>query len=192
MKGGFPYGGYSYCPNVLGQERNSDQRVCDEIWYILYVHCTEYSADPADAEECVNDTWLHAWNAMPPHRPSLLSTFLGKITRNLSFDLYRKMHRKKRGGSQMDTVLDELEECVSGKDDIERQWEMKELIAEINQFLQKLPEEKRCMFVLRYWYVDSIGEIADRLGRSENYVSVTLNRIRGKLHTHLTERGFEV
>ena len=145
-----------------------------------------------DAEECVNDTWLHAWNAMPPHRPSLLSTFLGKITRNLSFDLYRKMHRKKRGGSQMDAVLDELEECVSGKDDIERQWEMKELIAEINQFLQKLPEEKRCMFVLRYWYVDSIGEIADRLGRSENYVSVTLNRIRGKLHTHLTERGFEV
>ena len=92
----------------------------------------------------------------------------------------------------MDAVLDELEECVSGKGDIERQWEMKELIAEINQFLQKLPEEKRCMFVLRYWYVDSIGEIADRLGRSENYVSVTLNRIRGKLHTHLTERGFEV
>ena len=145
-----------------------------------------------DAEECVNDTWLHAWNAMPPHRPSLLSTFLGKITRNLSFDLYRKMHRKKRGESQMDAVLDELEECVSGKDDIERQWEMKELIAEINQFLQKLPEEKRCMFVLRYWYVDSIGEIAERLGRSENYISVSLNRIRGKLHTHLTERGFEL
>ena len=69
---------------------------------------------------------------------------------------------------------------------------MKELIAEINQFLQKLPEEKRCMFVLRYWYVDSIGEIAERLGRSENYISVSLNRIRGKLHTHLTERGFEL
>ena len=81
---------------------------------------------------------------------------------------------------------------VAGKDDIERQWEMKELIAEINQFLQKLPEEKRCMFVLRYWYVDSIGEIAERLGRSENYISVSLNRIRGKLHTHLTERGFEL
>ena len=142
-------------------------------------YCTSIAQNilqnPADAEECVNDTWLHAWNAMPPHRPSLLSTFLGKITRNLSF-----------------AGLDELEECVSGKDDIERQWEMKELIAEINQFLQKLPEEKRCMFVLRYWYVDSIGEIADRLGRSENYVSVTLNRICGKLHTHLTERGFEV
>ena len=159
-------------------------------------YCTSIAQNilqnPADAEECVNDTWLHAWNAMPPHRPSLLSTFLGKITRNLSFDLYRKMHRKKRGESQMDAVLDELEECVSGKDDIERQWEMQELIAEINQFLQKLPEEKRCMFVLRYWYVDSIGEIAERLGRSENYISVSLNRIRGKLHTHLTERGFEL
>ena len=143
-------------------------------------YCTSIAQNilknPADAEECVNDTWLHAWNAMPPHRPSL----------------YRKMHRGKRGGSQVDAVLDELEECVSGKDNIERQWEMKELVAEINQFLQKLPEEKRCMFVLRYWYVDSIGEIAGRLGRSENYVSVTLNRIRGKLHTHLTERGFEV
>ena len=140
-------------------------------------YCTSIAQNilqnPADAEECVNDTWLHAWNA-------------------ISFDLYRKMHRKKRGESQMDAVLDELEECVSGKDDIERQWEMKELIAEINQFLQKLPEEKRCMFVLRYWYVDSIGEIAERLGRSENYISVSLNRIRGKLHTHLTERGFEV
>ena len=83
-------------------------------------YCTSIAQNilrnPADAEECVKDTWLHAWNAMPPHRPSLLSTFLGKITRNLSFDLYRKMHRKKRGESQMDAVLDELEECVSGKD----------------------------------------------------------------------------
>ena len=99
-------------------------------------YCTSIAQNilknPADAEECVNDTWLHAWNAMPPHRPSLLSTFLGKITRNLSFDLYRKMHRGKRGGSQVDAVLDELEECVSGKDNIERQWEMKELVAEIN------------------------------------------------------------
>ena len=108
------------------------------------------------------------------------------------------VHSSKSRGGTVETELTEkngwngLGECVSGKDNIERQWEMKELVAEINQFLQKLPEEKRCMFVLRYWYVDSIGEIADRLGRSENYVSVTLNRIRGKLHTHLTERGFEV
>ena len=142
---------------------NRDQRALSATAKKYGKYCTSIAknilGNNEDAEECVNDTWLHAWNAMPPHRPSLLSTFLGKITRNLSFDLYRKMHRKKRGGSQMDAVLDELEECVSGKDDIERQWEMKELIAEINQFLQKLPEEKRCMFVLRYWYVDSLSLI---------------------------------
>ena len=157
-------------------------------------YCTSIAQNilqnPADAEECVNDTWLHAWNAMPPHRPSLLSTFLGKITRNLSFDLYRKMHRKKRGGSQMDAVLDELEECVSGKDDIERQWEMKELIAEINQFLQKLPEEKRCMFVLRYWYVDSIAEISRKTGLKETRIRTELYRMRKKLSTHLEKEGY--
>ena len=84
----------------------------------------------ADAEECVNDTWLHAWKAIPPHRPTILSTFLGKITRNLSFDLYRRLHRERRGGSNLDQALDELAECVSGKDNTERQWEVKELIKE--------------------------------------------------------------
>ena len=90
-----------------------------------------------DAEECVNDTWLHAWNAMPPHRPSMLSTFLGKIVRNLSFDLYKRLHRDKRGGGNIDEVLDELNDCVSENDNTERQWEVKELMKEINQFLPK-------------------------------------------------------
>lgn len=143
-----------------------------------------------DAEECVNDTWMQAWKAMPPHRPAMLSTFLGKITRNLSFDLYKKMHCEKRGGNRMEETLEELAECVSGKDDIESQWEAKELLREINRFLLLLPEEKRCMFILRYWYVDGISEIAERLGRSENYISVSLNRTRNKLKKHLIERGF--
>ena len=146
----------------------------------------------ADAEECVNDTWLHAWNAIPPHRPSILSAFLGKITRNLSFDRYKRIHREKRGGSNIEEALDELGECVSGNDNTERHWEMKELIKEINQFLHALPEDKRYMFVLRYWYADSISEIASRLNMSENNVSVSLNRVRSKLKAHLIERGFDV
>jgi len=146
----------------------------------------------ADAEECVNDTWLRAWNAMPPHRPSVLSVFLGKITRNLSFDLYKRLHREKRGGNSIDEVLEELEECVSGNDDTESQWEMKELKAEINRFLLNLPEDRRYMFILRYWYADSIAQIAERMNMSENNVSVSLNRIRGRLRTYLTERGFDV
>lgn len=145
----------------------------------------------ADVEECVNDTWLHAWNAMPPHRPSVLSVFLGKITRNLSFDRYRRLHREKRGGNNADAALDELAECVSGADDAERRWEAKELKEEIDRFLSSLSEDKRTMFILRYWYVDSIAEIAKRMGRSENNVSVTLSRIRGRLKAHLIERGFD-
>lgn len=122
----------------------------------------------------------------------MLSTFLGKIVRNLSFDLYKRLHRDKRGGSNIDEVLDELNDCVSGNDNTERQWEVKELMKEINQFLLALPKDKRYMFVLRYWYVESISEIAQRLNISESNVSVSLNRIRKKLKVHLIERGFDV
>lgn len=148
--------------------------------------------DKSDAEECVNDTWYHAWNAMPPHRPSILSTFLGKITRNLSFDLYRRHHRDKRGGNNIDAALDELAECVSGIDDTERRWEEKALKEEINRFILTLSEEKRNMFILRYWYVDSISDIAKKLSISENNVSVSLSRIRSRLKAQLIDRGFDV
>ncbi len=160
------------------------------------VYCTSIAhnilLNMADAEECVNDTWYHAWTAMPPHRPSILSAFLGKITRNLSFDLYKRLHREKRGGNNIDAALDELAECVLGVDDTERKWEEKELKEEINRFLFSLPEDKRYMFILRYWYVDNIAEIAKRMSISENNVSVTLSRIRNQLKAHLIERGFDV
>ena len=146
----------------------------------------------ADEEECVSDTWLHAWNAIPPHRPSVLATFFGKITRNLSFDRYKKLRRQKRGGGQMEAVLDELAECVSGTSNTEQTWDEKELAAEINRFLQGLSEEKRTLFILRYWHAQSLSDIAERTGLSENNVSVILNRIRSKLKAHLIERGFDV
>ena len=149
-------------------------------------------ADPSDAEECVNDTWLNAWGAMPPHRPSLLSVFLGKITRNLSFDRYRQLHRDKRGGHSIDLVLDELAEIVSGNDDPERSWEAKELYREIDRVLAALPAEKRHMFVRRYWYADPIASIARRFQTSENNVSANLSRIRKKLKAELEERGYDL
>ena len=145
-----------------------------------------------DADECVNDTWLNAWNAMPPHKPSVLSAFLGKLTRNLSFDRYRNLHREKRGGHNIDLVLDELEELVSGQDDPERKWLEKELKESINQFLQSMPEEKRNLFILRYWHAMDISEIAKRTGLSSNRISVNLNRIRCKLKAFLIERGYEL
>ncbi|MBR6472562.1 MAG: RNA polymerase sigma factor [Firmicutes bacterium] len=148
--------------------------------------------DRADSEECVNDTWLKAWNAMPPSRPSMLSTFLGKITRNLAFDRFKLLTRDKRGGYGMDVVLDELGECVSGRDEPEQVWQEKELSLEINRFLKGLAEDRRAMFILRYWYAESITDIAARMELTENNVSVTLSRIRGKLREHLTERGFNI
>lgn len=145
-----------------------------------------------DAEECVNDTYLNAWNSMPPHRPSILSTFLGKITRNLSFNKYKYNTANKRGGGETALVLDEIAELVSGTDNVEQEIHHKELLKAIDSFLDRLPSDKRSIFVRRYWYFDSISDIASRFGMTENNVSVTLNRLRLKLHNDLLERGFEL
>lgn len=145
-----------------------------------------------DTEECVNDTWLGAWNSMPPHRPGMLSTFLGKITRNLSFNRRRRSNAEKRGGGELPLVLDELGECVSGRDSVEGEYDRKELLNAINGFLDGLSPEKRAVFVCRYWYADRVGDIAARLGMTENHVSVTLTRLRRKLREYLVKGGFEL
>lgn len=145
-----------------------------------------------DAEECVNDTYMNAWNSMPPHRPNILSTFLGKIVRNLSLNRYKHNTVDKRGGGQATVVLDEISNLVSGKDDVEQEIDRKELVKAIDSFLDRLPTDKRNIFVCRYWYFDSISDIANRFGMTENNVSVTLNRLRLKLHNYLLERGFEL
>lgn len=145
-----------------------------------------------DAEECVNDTYMNAWNSMPPHRPNILSTFLGKIVRNLSFNRYKHNTADKRGGGELPVVLDELSDLVSGKDDVEQESEHKELVKSIDAFLDTLSPEKRSIFISRYWYTDSISEIAVRHGMNDGAVSMTLNRLRLKLHNYLLERGFEL
>lgn len=143
----------------------------------------------SDSEECVNDTYLKAWNSIPPHKPAKLSTFLGKITRNLSFDIYRKKHTNTRGNGEMPVVLDELAEIISGGDIPEDIVIEKELIKEINQFLAGLSDEKRKIFVCRYWYADSVKDIAKKFKMTENNVSVTLARTRKMLRDYLVERG---
>lgn len=145
-----------------------------------------------DAEECVNDTYLKAWNVIPPNRPTMFKAFLGRITRNISFNLYKKMNADKRGSGQILFILDELAECVSDGKDPYKELEKEEIIKAINSFLEKLPQEKRIMFVRRYWYSDSVVDIAKRCGVSENSVSVNLNRLRKRLHNYLYERGFEL
>ncbi|MDO5400729.1 MAG: sigma-70 family RNA polymerase sigma factor [Eubacteriales bacterium] len=141
-----------------------------------------------DAEECVNDTYLNNWNSIPPHRPAMLSTYLGKITRNLSFNRYRQSRAEKRGGGQMPLILSELDECVSGQTDVEQLYQQKALIAEIDRFLEGLEPGKRQLFVRRYWYAQGVRTIARDLGMTENNVSVQLSRMRQQLKSYLKER----
>ena len=142
-----------------------------------------------DAEECVNDTWLGAWNSMPPHRPSVLSTFLGKLTRRISIDKWRRTTAKKRGDGQLPLVLAELEDCVSDGKSIEEETERKLLAEIIATFVKSLPETEQKIFLCRYWYMDSVGSIATRFRFSESKVKSMLFRTREKLRTCLEKEG---
>lgn len=145
--------------------------------------------NPEDATESVNDTWLDAWNSMPPHRPSVLSTFLGKLTRRISIDKWRRSTAKKRGNGQLPLVLDELEDCVSDGKSIEEETERKLLAEVIAAFVKSLPETEQKIFLCRYWYMDSVSSIATRFRFSESKVKSMLSRTREKLRVRLEKEG---
>lgn len=143
-----------------------------------------------DSEESVNDTYLAAWNTMPPQRPSVLATFLGKLTRYISLDRWKARNANKRGGGEVALALDELDECISSKENTEQAFEQKELLRSVNHFLGMLPETERNIFVCRYWYLDPVQQIADRHGFSLSKTASMLRRTREKLRTHLAKEGF--
>ena len=143
-----------------------------------------------DTEECVNDTWLRAWNAMPPQRPDLLAVFLGTITRNLSLDRWRKNQAKKRGSGQLETVFSELEDCVSDGVSLEERLSRDTLSKLLDRFLGTLSQRDRCIFVRRYWYTDSIRDIAQKYHMTQSAVKVNLHRSRAKLRTLLEQEGY--
>ena len=116
-----------------------------------------------DSEECVNDTYLNAWNSMPPSRPERLSTYLGKICRNLAINLYERLTAAKRGGTETESCLDELEEILSSEHDVEEAIDMQMLTQSINTFLAAMSTDNRKIFVKRYWYMASVKEIAKEL-----------------------------
>lgn len=129
---------------------------------------------------------------MPPQRPGILSAFLGRITRNLSFDRCKYQQAAKRGGGALPLALDELGECIPSAQRVEHALEQKELAAAIDRFLRTLPEKDCNLFLRRYWYVDSISVIADRYGMKENTVKSILFRTREKLRKFLGEEGIAV
>lgn len=143
-----------------------------------------------DAEECVNDTWLRAWNRMPSERPSALSAFLGCITRNLAINTLRAKNAVKRGGGEAALALDELSECVSGGRSPEQMIEERELEEAVGRFAAALPATERTIFVLRYYYLASVAEIADRMRCGQGKVKSSLFRTRKKLRDMLVKEGF--
>lgn len=143
-----------------------------------------------DANESVNDTFLDAWNSIPPHRPSILSTFLGKITRRISIDKWRGRTAEKRGGGEIALVLDELSDCISSDQNVEYEVETAELAQIIDHFVMSLSPMERRVFICRYWYLDPIAEIAKRFGFSQSKVKMMLHRQRKNLQNHLKRKGF--
>ena len=148
-----------------------------------------FLADRRDQEECVNDTWMGAWNAMPPHRPGRLRLFLGKITRSLACDALRAHTAGKRGGGVYPEALEELSECLPAAASVDQAVEDRELERLINRFLHALPERSCSVFLRRYWYAESLEAIAERYGMGESAVKSSLFRSRKKLRAYLEKEG---
>jgi RNA polymerase sigma-70 factor (ECF subfamily) len=145
-----------------------------------------------DSEECVNDTWLRTWNSIPPNIPRVLSTFIGRITRNLAIDRYRYLTSSKHGGSDIPLILDELSECLFGIDNIERTIDSSDITEALNSFLETLSQKQRIVFVRRYWYSWSVSEISSQMSISETNVTTMLMRIRKKLKSHLNSKEITI
>lgn len=143
--------------------------------------------DARDAEECVNDTWLHAWRAIPPERPARFSAWLTRVTRNLALSRLRGRLAKKRGGDTLTELLDELAECLPGGEDPEHAAESRELGAAIDQFLSTLDREERDLFVARCYFAAPTAILAKRIGVTEAALNSRLQRTRRKLKNYLIE-----
>jgi len=144
-----------------------------------------------DAEECVNDAYLAVWNTIPPQKPEHILAYICRIVRNISITKYHSNTAKKRN-SYYDTALDELDECIMSGLSVEDEIDARELSCLINIFLDTLSKENRVIFVWRYWFSDSVQDIAEKLGISSNNVSVRLSRIRSKLKKFLKKEGYVV
>ena len=145
-------------------------------------------ADRLDVEECVNDTYLGVWNSIPPQKPDPLISYVCRIARNLAAGKYHSNTAQKRSG-QYDLVLDELAECIPASVDVESEYEAKELSAAISRFLKTLSYEDRFCFLRRYWYADSVSDIAAMTHGASHRISVRLFRTRKKLNRYLRQEG---
>ncbi|HBI85046.1 MAG TPA: RNA polymerase subunit sigma-70 [Ruminococcus sp.] len=169
--------------NAIAQTEQKYLPYCRKI-AVQLLGCAE------DAEEALNDTWLAAWNCIPPHEPACLRTFLGRLTRNICLKAVRAAHTKKRGSAEMRVVFEEIEEWLASDQDVEREVTQQALADSISEFLGSIPDAERKVFVRRYWYMQSVSEIAEAHGFSESKVKSMLFRSRKKLYTKLKKEHY--
>ena len=171
--------------------RNEKAIAATKEKYGNYCHTIAFNIlhNNEDAEECTNDTYLGAWNSIPPQRPNPLSTYLGKIARNFALNRYKQYTAQKLGLGQVTAVLSELEECVPAETTVEQAVEEKVLVSAIDRFLYAQPRIKRTIFIRRYWHLWSIRNIADTYGMSESKVASLLFRMRNDLRIFLEKEG---
>ena len=175
-------------------QRNEDAISESDRKYGHYLKTVSYNVlrNTEDSEECVSDTWLHAWNSIPPIRPRILKAWFAKITRNLSLNRLQESRALKRGGGETDAALDELVECIPDSHNVEDQIDGIVLSDMITEFLSGLPKKHRVIFLQRYFYACEIKEIAALNHVGESYVKTLLFRIRNRLKEALEKEGIAV
>ena len=173
-------------------QRDEAAIACTDKKYGHYLHTIAYNIlyNREDSQESVNDTYLAAWNSIPPNRPQVLSTYLGKLTRRISIDLFRKKNAQKREGSEYALSLEELSECLSAGDTTQQELDCQMLSDAIAAYLRNLPQEARTVFLGRYYYLDPVAKIAGYCRISQSKVKILLYRTRQGLGQYLKEEGF--
>ncbi len=170
---------------AIDETRSKYGSYCNSIAYRIL-------ENSEDADECENDTYLCAWNTMPPQKPDLLSTYLGMLCRNCALNKYRRYHAQKRGARDVSVSLSELDQCIPDNKSIDDTLEEKELAEVLSVFLRRLPELECSVFIYRYWHLASIKEISEKFGYSQSKVKTTLYRTRLKLKSVLEREGIFV
>lgn len=171
--------------SAISETQQKYGRLCHYIAYNIL-------GDNEDAKECENDTYVRAWDSIPPKRPNILSAFLGRITRNIAIDTYRRNNAKKRGNGEYSVIADELGAVLVSDENVEHVVEDITIKNALNQFLEHLPVNNRKIFMRRYWYMGSIKEIARDFSLSESNVKMTLLRMRNDLKAFLEKEGIDV
>ena len=181
-----------------------DSKIIDLFWarseaaiaetaqkYGRYCYSISYNIlrSKEDSEECVNETYLGAWKAMPPKRPERLSVFLGKIARNVSLNRFKQYSALKRGLGQIELALSELEDCIPAPDNASQVMDEMALTESLSRFLSGLQATKRKVFVQRYWYLRAIKEISEQFGMSESKITSMLFKLRKELKAYLEKEG---